>query len=83
MTDELRAELVSDALDQSRTATSASNRRFRLAPADEPICHLDAHEGHVEAGDTTEVGYMLSLGRYRDRQPAGVDAADDHQAVIG
>ena len=44
-----------------------------------PLVDLDAYEGHVETGDPTEVGHVLPLVRYRNRQPAGVDVADDHR----
>ena len=79
LADELRAELVGDQRHERRAAAGAADRRLRLAPADEPTLDLDPHEGHVEAGDATEVGHVLPLGRDRDRQPAGVDAADDHR----
>ena len=84
LADELRSELVGDQRHERRAATGAADRRLRLTPADEPTRDVDAYERHVEAGDATEVGHVLALGRYRDRQPAGVDVADDHlNAVIG
>jgi hypothetical protein len=57
--------------------------RLGFTPPDKAARDLDANEGHVETGDATEVGDVLSFGRYWNRQPTGVDASDDHgQRVI-